>query len=252
MPKKHYLLIGNGRLARHLRFYFSKIGMSITWLESTPRKFESQQASFWKQSLSVGNRGQLPKSFHRILLALSDDALPLFLDQHYENLKHVFPKAEWVHFSGAWSDPRVECAHPFMSFPKALYSLKFYPTIPFAVFGKKTLKNILPGIPNPSFYISPREKAQYHAFCVTTGNLPIILEQQGLLGLKRLGVPVEASLNFIAQVQNNFQKSPENSLTGPIQRQDFKTMKKNIQALDGNKIQKIFEQFCIEFGGLNK
>lgn len=206
-----YLLIGSGRLARHLRFYLQELELSF---------------STWDRSQSFDLlKAQVSTSTH-ILLAITDRSLVSFYEQHLASVN-----SRVIHFSGSLHDPRIISAHPMMSFGHFLFDAAFYRRIHFTLCGTHTLSDCLPGLPNSFSVIQPEQKDLYHALCVFSGNFSTLLWKTSWNELKKMGLPQEALDTYIAQTLRNFSQDPQNSLTGPFVRGDFETIQANLGAL---------------------
>lgn len=234
MNTKKILLIGNGRLAKHLKHWLSLNTSQIvlkTWNRSQPE--------FDFNSL---NKNDL------VWLAISDRSIVEF----YENkLLKSGCNASVVHFSGSVYDSRIFGAHPLMTFPEDLLPNSTYPQIHFAIdFKDQDLQSVLPGFQNPSFSIPAEEKAKYHALCVLAGNFPQILWSLTQESFSELKVPEAAQKIYIRQVVENYLKLGPNALTGPIVRKDSTTIQKNLNALKAKqKLHHIYKTF-VEVMGL--
>src|SRR5262245_47872760 len=111
------LLIGDGRLARHLTAYFGQLGLS--------------HAAWTRQGHADGQRPdlrELIQSGSRVLLAISDAAIEPFVSSHPELQETVR-----VHFSGRLVTPLAIGAHPLFSFASSLYTRDLYERIPFVI-----------------------------------------------------------------------------------------------------------------------
>lgn len=223
------LLIGSGRLAKHLFYWNSlldKPNQILTW-----------------------DRSQDPHALNRFLqkasivwLAISDTAIVPFYEKFLAGLDHTV-----VHFSGALHDVRMVSAHPMMSFPTELMKPENYAAISFAVTGVDSLAKALPNFSNSSFQISAEQKALYHSLCVVAGNFPQMLWSESAKKFSELGVPSSAFQTYITQVLNNYLALGEKSVTGPIARKDMVTIEKNQHALTGSKLKSIYQSFVKEF-----
>ena len=93
------LLIGDGRLARHLTRYFDQLGLS--------------HAAWSRRMHAEGRRPELKALVHcrtRALLAIRDGAIEPFISAHPE-----LGSAVCVHFSGHLASPLAVGAHPLYS-----------------------------------------------------------------------------------------------------------------------------------------
>lgn len=215
-------MIGDGRLARHLAFYFLTLKID----------FER-----WHRRDSRRLRDLLPKA-KRVLLAISDDALEGFLADQLADFSGPV-----IHFSGSSHPARTISAHPLMSFGPDLYPADFYPKIHFTVTGASSLAEAIPGLPNGFSQLKPEDKALYHALCVIGGNFPVLLWNKMETGLKDLGLPESAARLYVERVAENYRELGAKALTGPLIRKDEKTIQRNLESLDGDPWRKVYEAF---------
>jgi 2-dehydropantoate 2-reductase len=220
------LIIGNGRLSRHLQHYFRSAGITF-------RLWHRQQ----DQTLA----SQLPGTTH-ILLAISDRAIQDFL---HEN---DFGDRTVVHFSGSIVTPKAWGAHPLMTFTDQLYGLAEYRSIPFILDAEAPdLEALLPGLTNPQFRIATSDKARYHALCVLAGNFSVMLWNRLFQGLSEIGIPYQVALPYLRQVTEVIAQSP-GQLSGPLVRDDKTTLNSNLDSLAGDPYQSVYQSFVQAFG----
>ena len=113
VPQKNrnYLVVGNGKMARHLSTYFVLLNLPYhSW-------WRSSGENIYKKLLNS----------EKVLVAISDDAITKFTS----SLVKEFPQKTFIHFSGLLCVPGVESAHPLMTFSNKLYDLNTYLKIPF-------------------------------------------------------------------------------------------------------------------------
>lgn len=218
-----FLIIGAGKLAKHLQHYFSALHKApLTW-------DRAQDPHLLKTKISEASH---------ILLAISDSALLGFYRTHLAGLDKTV-----VHFSGALALEDMIAAHPLMSFGPELYPLETYQRIHFAITGCQTLQEALPGLPNSFSVLSPEQKPLYHALCVMGGNFPVILWQKMFAEFLKLGIPAEAAAPYLQTVLANTLQNPAAALTGPLARKEDGTVAKNIEALADDNFQNIYRAF---------
>ena len=213
------LLVGNGRLARHLDHYLGLEGAPHScWHRGSPVPFDE-----------VRDRAD------RVVLLISDDAIEGFLDRYRDGERRL-----WVHCSGSLSTPLAEGAHPLMAFGPELYDLDTYRLVPFVCErGRRPFAELFPGLGNPSFAVDPADKALYHALCVLAGNGTTLLWRRAFDGFERLGLPQAALLPYLDRVAANLADS-EDPLTGPLARGDRRTIERNLDALDGDPYRAVY------------
>lgn len=224
------LLIGSGRIARHLQHWnnlLEKPNVVLQWDRSqSPEQLKTQL-----------NKCTI------VWLAISDSAIVEF----YENFLSASDK-KVVHFSGALNDSRILAAHPLMSFPKDLLPDAVYAKIHFAINGFDQLQQALPSFNNSFSILNADHKALYHALCVLSGNFPQLLWNEVSQQMLQLNIPEKALDLYIAQITDNYLKYKQNALTGPIVRKDQKTVADNLQSLNSSsKLQNIYSAFNKEF-----
>lgn len=211
MTDDKFLLIGSGRLAKHLQFYFQSLGIPLLT---------------WSRSDGVDLLVEKLNLAQFVGLAISDDSLSSFFDQHLKNLD-----IKIFHFSGSFHHPEILSFHPLMTFSNELYEKEFYKKIHFAVSDQDQFKNIFPKLPNPTFLLASDNKALYHAWAVLLGAGTQNHLKSGIHSLSTIGVPIEASLLYLEKTFEQFLKHKGQTITGPWVRNDKTTIEKNLNAL---------------------
>lgn len=229
LNSKTVLIIGSGRLAKHLHYWNS--------LQAKPNHIIK-----WNRSENPGLLSEFLQQADLVWLAISDSALQTFFENHL--LASAKPV---VHFSGAFSDNRMKCAHPLMSFPNELLPDATYMATWFAISETDTLNEMLPGFSNASFAVSAKMKPLYHALCVVAGNFPQLLWNEVDYSRKQLNIPEAAFSIYLQQTLDNFLNLKSKALTGPLIRHDQNTMDKNRTALVNTKLHSIYAAFMKEF-----
>lgn len=228
-------LVGNGRLATQLEKVLKENSFSYSHI------FRSQNSTDDIQK-------QISQSTH-IWLAINDGAIESFYQQYSAGNRN----ATWVHFSGAHNSKYVFSAHPLMTFSKTPMAKADFDKIHFVLtapvqtspIDNKDLafSDILPGLKNRYSFLSADKKALYHALCVVAGNFPVILWSEVQAQFQSLQLPKEALNTYLDHVTSNFKRDGTSALTGPIVRNDIKTINDNLNALNGNSLKTIYEAF---------
>jgi 2-dehydropantoate 2-reductase len=222
------LLIGDGRLARHLRRYFAQLSLNhAIW----SRRLEAQKLCP-KLDAVVHSRT-------RALLAISDRAIEPFVQSHPELGKTVR-----IHFSGRLASPLAIGAHPLFSFAGTFYERGLYERIPFVIDqGCPPLASLIPGLPNPSFFIEPGRRERYHALCVLAGNFTTLLWRKLFFELDAdLGMPREQVLPYLESITRGLGGTGL-PLSGPLSRGDRATLQRNLEALKGDPFEQVYSAF---------
>ncbi|MCM2352120.1 MAG: DUF2520 domain-containing protein [Pseudobdellovibrio sp.] len=218
------LIIGNGRLAKHLIHWCTLLQQSVHHWHKHDNK-----------ALSLQN-------IDYVWLAISDNALVPF---YQETLKPLLSGQKIVHFSGSLHHSDMISAHPLMTFSHKLYDLETYNKIYFGLTGAESLIEALPGFTNAFFKLRAEDKPLYHALCVASGNLPQLLWSETQPQFADLKVPPEAVKVFLQQSLTNFFSQGAQAVTGPIVRKDTTTITKNLSALEkvSLKLKNIYQSF---------
>lgn len=222
VPQKDYLIIGRGRLARHLGRYFD--------LLSIPHRI-------WYRELSPEVLQIWAKEASKILIAIPDGEIEAFI------VSANLPQDKTVHFSGALNTKLASKVHPLMTFTPELYEIDDYLKIPFvSVKGKAGLKDLIPELDNPSYEIEENQFALYHALCVLSGNGTVVLWQNVIeVFAKNFDLPREILTPYMERIFVNLSQHPAEALTGPWIRGDKKTIENNQAALKTSPLSKVYQ-----------
>ena len=224
------LLIGSGRLAKHLQYWNS--------LLETPNRLLQ-----WDRSQDPQLLLNFLVQTNSIWLAISDAAIKSFYETYLINFKHKV-----VHFSGAFNNKRFLCAHPLMSFPNNFLPEETYKKIHFVISGFDNLNEVLPNFNNKFTILSSANKSYYHALCVLAGNFPQMIWNEVSLQMKQLNLPTEAFDLYVKQITDNYLELKEKAITGPLIRKDYTTIEKNISSLEqSHKLKNIYSALMKEF-----
>ncbi|WP_440682306.1 DUF2520 domain-containing protein [Cysteiniphilum halobium] len=219
-----YGIIGNGRLARHIQFYFK--------LKNIPHTvWHRQQAEPPENIISQSDI---------ILVVINDDAIDSFLDKHPRLNDKLC-----VHFSGSLVSPYALSYHPLMTFSLELQDLDFYQNLLFVgEDNSPRFDDIFPQLSNPFIHIPQTKKAYYHALCVMANNFTTLLWQKFF---NEMTTTFNASLKdlkpYLKQTLLNLNTDYHNALTGPLKRQDLQTIKHNLNALEDDTFATIYQAF---------
>lgn len=227
-----FLFVGSGRLATHLKYYFENLGIPIkTWSRNKDhQKKDSQQ--------DLKSLAQLAKKASHIWILTKDDAVAEIAQACKES------SAVKLHCSGSLIVPGVFGAHPLMTFGFELYPLDFYSRITFVLdTDTPSLKQISPLLLNPEVRLEVQHKALYHALCVVSGNLTVLLWQMAKQNFQELEIRWHHLQPYLERVFLNLSQQPDSALTGPFVRGDLDTINRNIQALTGKDFQEIYSLF---------
>ena len=219
-------------MANHICHYLSHLNLPyLTWARS-------------KNPLEIF-LSYLKQSTH-VLILINDSAIDDFIEKYIlpRNLKIVL-----IHFSGNLSSKYAHGAHSPYTFTTNLYPFDHYKKIPFIIeFEGPEFSELLPGFKNPHYKIKRCEKSYYHALCVMANNFTTLLWQKFFTEMQNQFKIDSSHLQpYLDQTFYNIKHDFKNALTGPIARQDKKTLLDDLQALENDKFFLIFEAFTKTF-----
>jgi len=235
-----YAIVGGGRLANHIAYYLASLSLPFRcWCRKPPER--KLVAGNYVPSLERA----LEDATH-VLILISDDSIESFLG---ENRGALAGKIR-VHCSGSLVTNLAQGAHPLMTFTEELYPVESYRRIPFVVEkGERSYEELLPGLPNPHFYLEPGEKPLYHALCVLSGNFTSLLWAKVFVEMEgRLGLPREAAYPYMERIFENLMNPRVNPVTGPLVRRDKGTIESNLEALGEDPYRHVYEGFLKALG----
>ena len=220
----HYGIIGNGRVARHFCHY-------LQLLQLPYRQWQRQQ--------SITELHKLIAWSDRLLLLISDDAIEPFIEQYPQ-----LHEKRLLHFAASLYSPMAIGVHPLMTFTDELYPLELYQQIVFIRQQEEfDLSDLLPGLTNDCFVIPAQDAELYHSLCVLSGNFSCMLWQKLFSELNsRWGIPKQAALPYLQQVFANIATQAQ-PLTGPLVRNDQRTLQRNYAALTADPFQAVYQAF---------
>ena len=232
----NYLLIGNGKVARHLRHYLSFLKLPFTT---------------WDRDQDELILVKHAKQATHILFLISDNAIEHFIVEN----KYLFnSRALLIHFSGSLVSKLAIGAHPLMTVSESFFTLEEYKAICFIVENNApTFDILLPGLPNQNYPIATDNKAYYHALCVLSGNFSCMLWQKLFTELREhFNFPEKVARSYLNNHTFNLLMNYKTALTGPLVRNDQKTIDKNLQALKDDPFQEIYQKFVECYAEMKK
>jgi 2-dehydropantoate 2-reductase len=237
-----YGFVGDGRLSRHWRHYFTSLG--IPW-------------KLWTRRQARGNGVPgitAPEALADcpvILLAVSDDAIAPVL----ESLRaQGLSDRSFVHFCGGRSFAGAWGAHPLMSFATTLYEPGFYRDIPIFVDADRPdpaahFRALFPALPNPCFALKPEDKPYYHAVSALAGGMTAVLWREFFSAMEsRFGAPRAALASFPRRIVENVIATGDGALTGPVARGDAETVRQHLAALEGSALGTVYQALIATAG----
>jgi predicted short-subunit dehydrogenase-like oxidoreductase (DUF2520 family) len=231
----HYLIIGSGRVARHISYYLSLINLPYLT---------------WQRSESIDELQQKINRCTHVLLLISDHAIENFYAEHLSTCS-----ATIIHFSGSHISEHIHGAHPLMSFSdNALFDIATYQSIPFIIDEHAPdFSLLLPGLVNQHVRLNKTLKEKYHALCVLGGNFSCMLWQKLFSAFEsELGLPASIAHPYLRRLTESLISHPSTALTGPLTRNDTNTINKNLASLNHDPFQDVYQSFVSCYQKLTK
>ncbi len=215
-----YGVVGRGNAAKNLLEYFRLLKVPcLSWHRSTGRRPES-----------------VLSACRTVFILIPDSEIAGFIAAN-----PWLQGRRLVHFSGAFSCRGAAGLHPLAPLTRRLRDLDGYRRIVFAAeAGGPSLRDVAPELLNRCVKLRPADKPLYHALCAAGGNLPVLLWQRAYRGLRALGLPGPAVLDYFQASLDNFKASPEAGLSGPIARGDARTVRSDLRALRGSRLRAVY------------
>lgn len=136
----------------------------------------------------------------------------------------------------------IASVHPLRSFACPTISQEEYAGTYCAIEGDSealpVIHALFQAIGSICYTIDPGKKALYHAAGVFASNYLVTLSEQALLCMQTAGVDRQTARNALHRLMqstlNNLKKtdSAQQALTGPLQRADYATVQKHLEALE--------------------
>ncbi len=221
-----YGVIGNGRLATHLVYWFRSKGLSVlNW----SRAVEGRSASVETYLASADV----------ILLAIKDDAIDDFVITHPD-----LRTKPLVHCSGALVSRYAVGVHLLQTFGDVLMTPADYDRIPFIVETDAiAILELFSAFPNPVARIKKSDKTYYHALCVLACSGTQMLWQKIQTGFESCGLDPALAEPLLRQAADAVLADPALSVTGPFSRGDTKTITAHLRALENDPYLSVYQAF---------
>lgn len=232
-----YLVVGSGRWAKHLKHLLE--------LSNAPHSSWSRRSpSLHNNTTDVDDDFKnLVQEASHIWLAVSDSAI----EEIATKVRHINSAAVIIHSSGALEIPQTESVHPLMTFSHTLYPEDIYINLQLVTTSKIEKEKLIPYLKQNLSYIDLEKKAYYHALCVLAGNGSVLLWQKFFREMKNFGISELVSIAYFKQIAANIESDLENALTGPLVRNDRKTLLMDLDSMNGDPYQAVLQSLIQAF-----
>ncbi|MEM9169754.1 MAG: DUF2520 domain-containing protein [Pseudomonadota bacterium] len=209
-----YAIFGTGRVGGSMATYLRSLGHEVAAIRRTTDADTARRAV---DDADV------------VAAATPDDVLPSWAAQWVP----VAPGKVFVHFAGAVALAGVRRFHPLYSFGPQPLAPAEVARVAFACEPDgPSFADVFPGATNPTFVVGSEDAAYYHALAVVSGNLAAFVWNETARRFRaRLDAPAAALAPYFRSLVDRFEEAPEHSLTGPVARQDRRTVARNLAAL---------------------
>ena len=248
--------IGAGKVGFSLGKLFSQGGIHVIGYYS--RHAESaEEAARFTDSISYNDPGRLAADCDAIFLTVPDGAIT----EVFEELKkYDLQGRQLCHCSGSMTAeeafPGIEqtgavgCSiHPLFPVSDRYESYRELKDAFFCIEGNSRIllewKERLERLGLTVQVIPSDNKVQYHAACAIASNLVCALVQESLDLLERCGFTREYALKAItplmrSNMEHIISHGPVEALTGPVERNDVKTVKKHLETFPAPEERKLY------------
>ncbi|MBA3537313.1 MAG: DUF2520 domain-containing protein [Tatlockia sp.] len=247
-------IIGAGNVGKTIGHLLVKNGIAkIGAVQSTTEENARKAIDFIGEGKFFQDLNNLPQADITFITTPDDHISETCLK--YSN--YFKPGSIIIHCSGSLtsdilsSAKKKDCSiisvHPMRSFAKPDMSVLQYNGTFCAIEGDANIMSVISALfesfGSITYTINKEKKAFYHTAGVFASNYLVTLSKQASLCMKEAGVEDEMAMKIITSIMkgtvNNLEKtlSPEQSLTGPIQRGDISTIKNHMTALANNSEQ---------------
>lgn len=235
-------IAGAGRVGCSIGKYLKEQGLPVAGYFSKTKESVEQAATF-TNTMVFYSIEELVKSSDILLLAVPDDSIRTVWDC----IKKESIQGKIIcHFSGSlssvvFSDIDQTGAYGCSIHPMYAFNDKFtsYPNLKSVIFTMEGDANALAvmvpmfkKMGNPVCIIEASQKARYHAAASMVSNMMIALYEMGLDMFVDCGFDKEEAKQLVeplvrGNVEAMLATSPEQALTGPIERNDIRTVMKH-------------------------
>lgn len=246
-------IIGAGKIAFSLTDSLIKSGFNITSIVSKNILSAKKLASIYRIKIFSNKLQDIPLDTNIFLISVPDEQIKI-IDTKLSKLNLNFNESLFVHFSGSLNSSVMHQIKKKNGISASFHIMQTFPSKTrisidgsFAAVetdnkkSKNTLFSIAKRLNLIPFSVQKEKKMLYHLAGVYAsnffvGNIFISEELFKLSGIK--GIKFE---DLILPILNSTSKNIKNngalqSLSGPIERGDFDTIKKHITALHNNKL----------------
>ncbi len=260
MTENRFALIGASRTGIALAHHLEKAGYSPVYLWNRTAAGIDRAGKYVHFQQCSTNLGLLPQNIDWIIIAVSDDAIPS-IARDLSNVLKMGTGKRIFHISGAWSADllidleKINCRtgsfHPLLSVPDIDIGIALMGSAVFSCEGDidGDLHQLAKDIGGTGIILNTEQKSVVHLSAVFVNNFQTVI----IHALKQLALSknikaetLSALLKTLSRqaIDNAWEKSLGEALTGPVARGDQKTIDKHLNQLSNTpELKKLYEQY---------
>lgn len=241
-------IIGAGKVGCSLGKYFRLNNLKVTGYYDVNENLAKEAATFTETTF-IEDLETIVKISDTLFLTVPDDLITTVWNQ----MKDMSLEGKFIcHCSGALSAgdafPGIDkcgafgySVHPLFAVSDKYNSYKELSHAYFVIEGdekhREEIAGIFNNLGNEVRYIAAKDKVKYHCAAAVCSNHVVALIQESLDLMQECGFDEESALKALAPImlgnmQHIAERGTVNSLTGPVERADVKTVEKHLNCLD--------------------
>ena len=241
-------IIGAGKVGCSLGKYFRLANLEVTGYYDVNENLAKEAATFTETTF-IEDLETIVKISDTLFLTVPDDLITTVWNQ----MKDMSLEGKFIcHCSGALSAgdafPGIDkcgafgySVHPLFAVSDKYNSYKELSHAYFVIEGnerhREEISGIFKNLGNEVRYIAAKDKVKYHCAAAVCSNHVVALIQESLELLQECGFDEESALKaltpiMLGNMQHIVERGTVNSLTGPVERADVKTVEKHLSCLN--------------------
>lgn len=259
-------IIGAGKVGCSLGKYFRLNNLEVTGYYDVNENLAKEAATFTETTF-IEDLETIVKMSDTLFLTVPDDLITTVWNQ----MKDMSLEGKFIcHCSGALSAgdafPGIDkcgafgySVHPLFAVSDKYNSYKELSHAYFVIEGdekhREEIAGIFKNLGNEVRYIAAKDKVKYHCAAAVCSNHVVALIQESLELMQECGFDKESALKALTPIMlGNMQHIAEhgtvNSLTGPVERADVKTVEKHLNCLNEKQqmLYRLLSEILISIG----
>lgn len=259
-------IIGAGKVGCSFGKYFRLANLEVTGYYDVNENLAKEAATFTETTF-IEDLETIVKISDTLFLTVPDDLITTVWNQ----MKDMSLEGKFIcHCSGALSAgdafPGIDkcgafgySVHPLFAVSDKYNSYKELSHAYFVIEGnerhREEISGIFKNLGNEVRYIAAKDKVKYHCAAAVCSNHVVALIQESLELMQECGFDEESALKaltpiMLGNMQHIVERGTVNSLTGPVERADVKTVKKHLSCLNEKQqmLYRLLSEILISIG----